>query len=212
MFVPAPTFSPKHHFLNKVNGLSLKGVGGARGTGHFICLSGVSVQRIKARKIKHFLSAPENLPSSILENLFSFLSAEFIFDITSLSQTPNSSHEAKGSDEWAYMQSKIIKLQIWNCLVYITNEMLFICSGGAWNTVLKKHTSHHGIFHWRGEQCTPALSTCWHWRLPHPLNEPWNKSRAAWITGWVCKGCLYLPSLKNLRFLESAKPQRKCFL
>ena len=75
-------------------------------------------QRIKARKIKHFLISPENLPFSnletpILENPCFFFfspSAERISDTTSLSQSPKTSHKTEGSDEGADVNTKILKL------------------------------------------------------------------------------------------------------
>ena len=75
-------------------------------------------QRIKARKIKHFLISPENLLFSnletpILENPFFFFpSAERISDTTSLSRSPNTRLKTEGSDEGADVNTKILKLQL----------------------------------------------------------------------------------------------------
>ena len=131
-------------------------------------------QRIKARKIKHFLISPETLPfanleTSILENPFFFFpSAEQISDTTSLSWSPNTSLKDLTKElKWTQ------KFLSFNYEIAWFTELIRCCSfvgAGAGGGVLKhwkKHTGHHGISHWRWEQSAPALSACWHWPLSH---------------------------------------------
>lgn len=133
-------------------------------------------QRIKARKIKHFLISPENLPFSNLETPILENPWVFFFPLQSKYLTPHHYPEAQTQATRLKALTKelmwTLKFLSFNYEIACFTELVRCCSfgggrGAGCSETLKEAPKSSWYFPLEmGAKCT-SLSACWHQPLSH---------------------------------------------